>query len=209
MMNGHLHTIVPGQMPAPEMLPQQQASQGYYQVPQQPYVVHPPPQLQPQQQQQQQQQQQAYVQIPPSYQQPQAYGQMQVPAMQPQLQSQQQQQCPLQALHKQMVHSQSLQPSQGQSQPHPLPQMYYQIPLVQPIQQPTWIVPVQQAQTVMAVTALSSPAAPATCEWTEHTSPEGYKYYYNINTGESKWEKPDELIAAEQQQRQIPVVTVS
>jgi len=52
--------------------------------------------------------------------------------------------------------------------------------------QPTWIVPVQQAQTVMAVTALSSPAAPATCEWTEHTSPEGYKYYYNINTGESK-----------------------
>jgi len=85
--------------------------------------------------------------------------------------------------------------------------MYYQIPLVQPIQQPTWIVPVQQAQTVMAVTALSSPAAPATCEWTEHTSPEGYKYYYNINTGESKWEKPDELIAAEQQQRQIPVVT--
>ncbi|KAH8959343.1 hypothetical protein BDL97_06G074200 [Sphagnum fallax] len=210
MMNGHLHTIVPGQMPAPGMLPQQQ-------VPQQPYVVQPPPQLQPQQQQQQQ----AYVQIPPSYQQPQAYGQMQVPAMQPQLQSQQQQpqqqivvqlqpqqqQPPLQAVPKQTVHSQSLQPSQGQSQPQPLPQMYYQIPLVQPIQQPTWIVPVQQAQTVMAVTALSSPAAPATCEWTEHTSPEGYKYYYNINTGESKWEKPDELIAAEQQQRQIPVVT--
>ncbi|KAH8959350.1 hypothetical protein BDL97_06G074200 [Sphagnum fallax] len=205
MMNGHLHTIVPGQMPAPGMLPQQQ-------VPQQPYVVQPPPQLQPQQQQQQQ----AYVQIPPSYQQPQAYGQMQ-----PQLQSQQQQpqqqivvqlqpqqqQPPLQAVPKQTVHSQSLQPSQGQSQPQPLPQMYYQIPLVQPIQQPTWIVPVQQAQTVMAVTALSSPAAPATCEWTEHTSPEGYKYYYNINTGESKWEKPDELIAAEQQQRQIPVVT--
>ncbi len=51
-----------------------QTSQGYYQVPQQPYVVQPPPQLQPQQQQQQQ----AYVQIPPSYQQPQAYGQMQV-----------------------------------------------------------------------------------------------------------------------------------
>ncbi|KAH8959359.1 hypothetical protein BDL97_06G074200 [Sphagnum fallax] len=217
MMNGHLHTIVPGQMPAPGMLPQQQTSQGYYQVPQQPYVVQPPPQLQPQQQQQQQ----AYVQIPPSYQQPQAYGQMQVPAMQPQLQSQQQQpqqqivvqlqpqqqQPPLQAVPKQTVHSQSLQPSQGQSQPQPLPQMYYQIPLVQPIQQPTWIVPVQQAQTVMAVTALSSPAAPATCEWTEHTSPEGYKYYYNINTGESKWEKPDELIAAEQQQRQIPVVT--
>jgi hypothetical protein len=57
--------------------------------------------------------------------------------MQPQLQSQQQQpqqeivvqlqpqqqQRPLQAVPKQTVHSQSLQPSQGQSQPHPLPQV--------------------------------------------------------------------------------------
>jgi len=64
--------------------------------------------------------------------------------------------------------------------------MSLQFYVIVSVVQPTWIVPVQQAQTVMAVTALSSPAAPATCEWTEHTSPEGYKYYYNINTGESK-----------------------
>jgi hypothetical protein len=69
--------------------------------------------------------------------------------------------------------------------------------------QPTWIVPVQQAQTVMAVTALSSPAAPATCEWTEHTSPEGYKYYYNINTGESKVPFPLVVIVFRRKQSNI------
>lgn len=53
--------------------------------------------------------------------------------------------------------------------------------------QPTWVLPVQQPQTVLAaVTALPSPAKPANCDWTEHTSPEGYKYYYNNATGESK-----------------------
>lgn len=28
--------------------------------------------------------------------------------------------------------------------------------------------------------------APLKCNWTEHTSPDGYKYYYNSVTGESK-----------------------
>lgn len=28
--------------------------------------------------------------------------------------------------------------------------------------------------------------APLKCNWTEHTSPDGYKYYYNSTTGESK-----------------------
>ncbi|MQL99181.1 hypothetical protein Taro_031904 [Colocasia esculenta] len=41
-----------------------------------------------------------------------------------------------------------------------------------------------------------------TCNWTEHTSPEGYKYYYNSVTKESKWEKPEELTLFEQQQQQ-------
>jgi hypothetical protein len=74
----------------------------------------------------------------------------------------------------------------------------------------TWVLPVQQPQTVLAaVTALPSPAKPANCDWTEHTSPEGYKYYYNNATGESKWEKLEELIAAEQQERQIPIAAVT
>ena len=31
------------------------------------------------------------------------------------------------------------------------------------------------------------------CKWSEHTSPEGKKYYYNSETQESVWEKPQEL----------------
>ena len=31
------------------------------------------------------------------------------------------------------------------------------------------------------------------CKWSEHTSPEGKKYYYNSETQESIWEKPQEL----------------
>ena len=31
------------------------------------------------------------------------------------------------------------------------------------------------------------------CDWTEHTSPDGKKYYYNAKTQESVWEKPKEL----------------
>lgn len=37
-----------------------------------------------------------------------------------------------------------------------------------------------------AVPVISQTAAPVKCNWTEHTSPDGYKYYYNNMTGESK-----------------------
>lgn len=33
---------------------------------------------------------------------------------------------------------------------------------------------------------VGSPAVSLTCNWTEHTSPEGFKYYYNSVTRESK-----------------------
>lgn len=35
-------------------------------------------------------------------------------------------------------------------------------------------------------------AEPDNC-WTEHTAPDGRKYYYNSKTRESRWEKPDEM----------------
>merc|ERR1712168_399030 len=38
------------------------------------------------------------------------------------------------------------------------------------------------------------------CEWTEHTAPDGKKYYYNTKSAESVWEKPKELIEFEQRQ---------
>ncbi|VFQ61013.1 unnamed protein product [Cuscuta campestris] len=49
--------------------------------------------------------------------------------------------------------------------------------------------------------ATSQPVAAFKCDWTEHTAPDGYKYYHNSVTGESKWEKPEELTLFEQQQQ--------
>ncbi|KAE9609999.1 putative flowering time control protein FCA [Lupinus albus] len=57
-----------------------------------------------------------------------------------------------------------------------------------------------------ATAGISQNIALAKCDWTEHLSPEGFKYYYNSVTGESRWEKPEELALSEQQkqQRRLP-----
>lgn len=45
---------------------------------------------------------------------------------------------------------------------------------------------VPAATPVPAVPAITKASAPLKPNWTEHTSPDGYKYYYNSSTGESK-----------------------
>jgi len=42
------------------------------------------------------------------------------------------------------------------------------------------------------------------CDWTEHTSPDGKKYYYNAKSGESVWEKPKELAGWERRRHAMP-----
>ncbi|KAF5198375.1 hypothetical protein FRX31_012036 [Thalictrum thalictroides] len=62
--------------------------------------------------------------------------------------------------------------------------------------------------TLATSTTASTPhilTAPPTCEWSEHTCPDGFKYYYNCITKESRWENPKELIDSKEQQLRLPV----
>lgn len=40
------------------------------------------------------------------------------------------------------------------------------------------------------------------CNWSEHTCPDGFKYYYNCITRESWWEKPEEYTIFEQKRQE-------
>ncbi|PIA61009.1 hypothetical protein AQUCO_00300497v1, partial [Aquilegia coerulea] len=80
------------------------------------------------------------------------------------------------------------------------------------IQQSSFTGNMQQAAattTVVTSSAVSIPphtwTSPPTCEWSEHTCPDGFKYYYNCLTKESRWEKPKELIFSKEQQQKLPV----
>ncbi|GMH29723.1 hypothetical protein Nepgr_031566 [Nepenthes gracilis] len=56
-----------------------------------------------------------------------------------------------------------------------------------------------------ALHAMPPAMVPITCNWTEHTSPDGFKYYHNSATGESTWVKPEEFALYEQRQQNMVV----
>lgn len=106
-------------------------------------------------------------------------SQIQLPHSHPQFQPQQQHQ------------SQILQPSVGK-------------PGTVPAIAPTKVAePITATVTTVADSRTSS-HPPLTCNWNEHTSTDGHKYYYNEVTGVSQWEKPAELTAFENQQASRP-----
>jgi len=42
-------------------------------------------------------------------------------------------------------------------------------------------------------------------EWSEHTTPDGKKYYFNSKTQVSTWEKPEELQEEQQDEVHYPL----
>ncbi|XP_057867346.2 flowering time control protein FCA isoform X2 [Cryptomeria japonica] len=142
--------------------------------------------------------------------------QLQSPAVKANFQSQQysfgqphpslqQQQQSLFEQHQQqlMTSTQTLQTQQGQAQQQPW--AYVGHPNANPTLNPIKPLAVAQPTTIINTVAeeKTSHPTPEPCNWTEYTSPEGHKYYYNSVTGESKWEKPVELITLEKHQMQF------
>lgn len=54
----------------------------------------------------------------------------------------------------------------------------------------------QQSTPGPATAASTANGAASKPAWTEHTAPDGRKYYYNASTKQSVWQKPAELLAA-------------
>ncbi|XP_047052390.1 flowering time control protein FCA-like isoform X2 [Lolium rigidum] len=199
---------LPGQLPTSQPLTQQNASAGALQAP--PAIQSNPMQSVPGQQQlpsnvAPQMMQQPIQQIPSQA--PQLLLQQQA-AMQSSYQSSQQAifqlQQQLQLMQQQQQHQQ--QPNLNQQQPNLNQQQHTQISKQQgqPNQSSTPGAPAaMMPSNINAIPQqVNSPAVSLTCNWTEHTSPEGFKYYYNSITRESKWEKPEEYVLYEQQQQQ-------
>ncbi|KAF3436563.1 hypothetical protein FNV43_RR23655 [Rhamnella rubrinervis] len=91
--------------------------------------------------------------------------------------------------------------SEMQKQLHPIQ------PLMQSYGQQQWSQVVGQQSPQTFACKSTSAAVPVNaqipelleCDWSEHTCPDGYKYYYNCDTCESRWDKPEEFATFEQQ----------
>ncbi|ONM20746.1 RNA binding [Zea mays] len=120
-------------------------------------------------------------------------GQQQLPtSVAPQMLQQSMQQMPSQAPQLLLQQQAALQSSYQSSQ-----QAIYQL------QQQLQLMQQQSNLNQQPSAQVGSSAVSSTCNWTEHTSPEGFKYYYNSITRESKWEKPEEYVLYEQQQQKL------
>jgi len=51
--------------------------------------------------------------------------------------------------------------------------------------------------------------ANVSCDWTEHRSSSGKKYYYNSQTEVSQWEKPQELVEAEKAKQALVSIVLA
>ncbi|XP_038995834.1 flowering time control protein FCA-like isoform X2 [Hibiscus syriacus] len=108
-------------------------------------------------------------------------------------------------------------PQESSQSSHPAVSEQKQLPLIPPssqvIAQQNSNVPKLETGSGQATPSSSvSPAAPQSldtlqeCDWSEHTCPEGNKYYYNCVTFESRWNKPEEFTVFEKllQKQQNP-----
>ena len=106
---------------------------------------------------------------------------------------------PLGAGPPQQQQQQVLPPPGGMAPPPQLQQQMQPPALGQQMQQPQQAAP--PAAAVAAAAASGAAAAPKSA-WTEHTAPDGRKYYFNAQTKQSTYEKPQELLQPEVREMQ-------
>ncbi|CAA0829418.1 Unknown protein [Striga hermonthica] len=180
--------IQPGQMQTPQQLPVQNSqfsvplTQGQRNAPAPPGQIHV----------------QVNQQLPPTQ-------QLESPSHLAQMLSQQKHnlqatfQSSQQAFNQLQQQVQQLQPANQNTAAHQKP---WSGTLPQPVANTSVFQPAGNVTAITPAMATKQDIPTVSCNWTEHTSPDGFKYYYNSLTGESKWEKPEELTLYEQQQQQ-------
>ncbi|KAK8636116.1 hypothetical protein V6N13_004826 [Hibiscus sabdariffa] len=130
---------------------------------------------------------------------------------------------PVQQAHSQPISLPLLQtqaPQESSQSSHPAVSEQKQLPPIPPssqilVQQNSNVPKLESPQTGSYQTISATSVAPTVpqsletlqeCDWSEHTCPEGNKYYYNCVTCESRWNKPEEFALFEKllQKQQNP-----